>query len=88
LWTSVRVVIDNPLTMAVWGLVVGALLLLGSLPFFLGLVVVVPILGHATWHLYRKAVEPAGSPHPTRRTLTHGRRYAADFPSVLLPWSK
>jgi uncharacterized membrane protein len=88
LWTSVRVVIDNPLTMAVWGVIVAALLLLGSLPFFLGLVVVVPILGHATWHLYRKAVEATGSPRPTRRSLTHERRYAADFPSVLFPWTK
>jgi len=54
--TSVRVVLKNPLTMAVWGLIVAALLLLGSLPFFFGLAVVVPVLGHATWHLYRRAV--------------------------------
>ena len=37
---------------------VAALLLLGSLPLFLGLAVVLPVLGHATWHLYRKVVEP------------------------------
>jgi hypothetical protein len=42
--------------MAVWGLIVAVLLLIGSLPFFFGLAVVVPILGHATWHLYRKVV--------------------------------
>ena len=41
-------------TIAVWGLIVAALLVLGSLPFFLGLAVVIPLLGHATWHLYRK----------------------------------
>jgi uncharacterized membrane protein len=42
--------------MAVWGLIVGVLLVLGSLPLFIGLTVVMPVLGHATWHLYRKLV--------------------------------
>lgn len=56
--TSIRVVIANPLTMALWGLIVAALLALGSLPLFFGLAIVVPILGHATWHLYRLVVEP------------------------------
>ena len=56
LLTSIRVVLKNPLTMAVWGLIVAALLFIGSLPAFLGLTVVMPVLGHATWHLYRKAV--------------------------------
>ncbi|MCB1494895.1 MAG: DUF2189 domain-containing protein [Bauldia sp.] len=56
--TSARVVLANPLTMALWGVIVAALLVVGSLPFFLGLAVVVPVLGHATWHLYRKAVAP------------------------------
>jgi uncharacterized membrane protein len=54
--TSVRAVLRNPLTMAVWGLIVAIALLLGSLPFFAGLAVVMPVLGHATWHLYRKVV--------------------------------
>jgi uncharacterized membrane protein len=54
--TSVRAVIENPVTMAVWGLIVAASLLIGSLPFFFGLAVVFPVLGHATWHLYRKVV--------------------------------
>ena len=44
--------------MALWGLIVAALLLIGSVAFFLGLTVVIPVLGHATWHLYRKTVEP------------------------------
>src|SRR5262249_46470939 len=52
--TSVRAVAANPIIMAVWGLIVAALLVLGSLPFFFGLAVVVPVLGHSTWHLYRK----------------------------------
>jgi len=54
--TSVRAVIANPVPMAAWGLIVAALLVLGSLPLFLGLIFVVPILGHATWHLYRRVV--------------------------------
>ena len=56
--TSVRAVLTSPKTMAVWGLIVGAALVAGSLPLFVGLAVVVPILGHATWHLYRLTVEP------------------------------
>src|SRR5207244_300396 len=52
--TSVRAVLANPITMAVWGLIVAALLLIGSLPAFFGLAVVMPVLGHATWPLYRK----------------------------------
>ena len=54
--TSLRAVAANPLTMAVWGLVITGGLILGSLPLFIGLAVVMPVLGHATWHLYRKVV--------------------------------
>ncbi|MCP4385008.1 MAG: DUF2189 domain-containing protein [Hyphomicrobiales bacterium] len=57
--TSIRAVLANPGPMAMWGLIVAALLVVGSLPFFLGLAVVVPVLGHATWHLYRRLVEPS-----------------------------
>jgi uncharacterized membrane protein len=56
--TSLRAVAHNPVTMAAWGLVVAGLLVLGTLPFFLGLTVVIPVLGHATWHLYRKLIVP------------------------------
>jgi uncharacterized membrane protein len=56
--TSVRAVIANPVPMLGWGFAIGVLLLLASLPFFVGLVVVLPILGHATWHLYRRVVDP------------------------------
>jgi uncharacterized membrane protein len=56
--TSVRAVAANPVTMAAWGFIVAALLILGSIPFFFGLAVVMPVLGHATWHLYRKVVQP------------------------------
>ncbi len=54
--TSVRVVRENPRTMAAWGLIVSGGLVIGSIPLFLGLVIVMPVLGHATWHLYRKVV--------------------------------
>ena len=57
--TSVRVAAVNPRPIAIWGLIVAVSLALGSLPIFLGLIVVLPILGHATWHLYRKTVVPA-----------------------------
>jgi uncharacterized membrane protein len=53
---SIRSVLANPSTMAVWGLIVAASLIIGALPLFVGLAVVMPILGHATWHLYRKVV--------------------------------
>jgi uncharacterized membrane protein len=76
---SMRAVARNPLPMAAWGLIVAVLLIAGTLPFFLGLTVAIPVLGHATWHLYRKVIEPTGKPYeppqPTKR-----RRYAADFP--------
>jgi len=54
--TSVRAVIASPAAMAVWGLFVAAALIVGALPLFFGLAVVFPVLGHATWHLYRKTV--------------------------------
>jgi uncharacterized membrane protein len=53
---SIRVVRENPVTMAIWGLIVAAILALGCLPLFIGLAVAMPVLGHATWHLYRRAV--------------------------------
>ena len=61
IYTSVKAVVMNPLTMALWGLIVAAGLLVGSIPLFVGLAIVMPVLGHATWHLYRRVVEP---PHP------------------------
>jgi uncharacterized membrane protein len=55
--TSVRAVAANPATMAAWGVTVAALLVAGTIPFFMGLAVALPVLGHATWHLYRRTVE-------------------------------
>jgi uncharacterized membrane protein len=54
--TSVRAVILNPGPMAAWGLIVAGGLVIGSIPLFLGLIIIMPLLGHATWHLYRKVV--------------------------------
>ena len=54
--TSVAVVRENPGPMALWGLVIAAALVLGSIPLLLGLAIVFPVLGHATWHLYRKVL--------------------------------
>jgi uncharacterized membrane protein len=57
--TSVKAVLVNPFTMALWGLIVAASLAGGFLLVFAGLAVVVPVLAHSTWHVYRKVVEPA-----------------------------
>ncbi|ASY63084.1 hypothetical protein SJ05684_c16420 [Sinorhizobium sojae CCBAU 05684] len=57
--TSVRATLANPIPVATWGLIIAAGLLIGSIPIFVGLAVIIPIFGHATWHLYRKLVEPA-----------------------------
>ena len=54
--TSIRAVLTNPGPMAAWGLIVAGGLVIASIPFFLGLIIVMPVLGHATWHLYRLIV--------------------------------
>jgi uncharacterized membrane protein len=89
---SVKTVIANPVAMAVWGLTVTALLLIGSLPLFLGLVVVMPILGHATWHMYRKAIlRDVSHEHlvdwPADR-MGRPASQVASAHSVLFPWPK
>ena len=86
--TSLRAVAKNPMPMAVWGLIVAVLLVLGSLPLFLGLAVVIPLLGHATWHLYRKVVAPDPNPRPIPIRPHRERRSAADFPAALFPWQR
>src|SRR6185437_8626168 len=85
LLTSIRVVANSPVTMALWGFIVAALLVIGSIPLLLGLTVVMPVLGHATWHLYRKAVEPDPNPHPDYRPSMTTPKYATDFPAALFP---
>jgi uncharacterized membrane protein len=54
--TSVKAVRMNPGPMAAWGLIIAAGLVIGTIPLLIGLAIVLPILGHATWHLYRKVV--------------------------------
>jgi len=54
--TSVRAFRENPGPMLMWGAIVAGLLIAGALPLLVGLAIVLPILGHATWHLYRKLV--------------------------------
>src|SRR5262249_34417579 len=86
--TSVRAGLRNPLMMAAWGLFVAVALVIGSLPLFVGLAVVMPVLAHSSWHLYRKLVEPDLSPRPAYRPRPpKPSRYAADFPAALFPWA-
>jgi uncharacterized membrane protein len=88
--TSCRAVWANPFVMAVWGLIVAVALFLGSLPLLVGLAVVLPVLGHATWHLYRKVIAPDPRPHiedppaPAPQPDPTRRRYAAQFPASIL----
>jgi uncharacterized membrane protein len=56
--TSVRAALTNPGPMALWGLIIAGGLVLGSIPLFVGLIIVLPVLGHSTWHLYRKMIVP------------------------------
>ena len=86
--TSLRAVARNPVPMAAWGLIVALLLVAGSLPAFLGLAVVIPLLGHATWHLYRETIELELNPQPHPPRAHRERKPAADFPANLFPWRR
>lgn len=59
--TSVRAVVANPLPMIGWAAVIVVLLIVSALPFFIGLLVTLPVLGHTTWHLYRRIVAPVAA---------------------------
>jgi uncharacterized membrane protein len=84
--TSLRAVARNPVPMAAWGLIVAVLLVVGTLPAFLGLAVVIPLLGHATWHLYRETIEAEPNLQPLPPPPHRDRKPAADFPANLFPW--
>jgi len=56
--TSFSLVLQNMLVMLSWGVIVGVLLLIAMIPMFVGLIIVLPVLGHATWHLYKLAILP------------------------------
>jgi len=53
--TSIATVVKNPVPMLGFGFVVGLATLVALLPAFVGLLLVLPVMGHATWHLYRRA---------------------------------
>jgi uncharacterized membrane protein len=55
--TSLKVVLASPVIMVGWGIAVTLLVIMASLPMFLGLIIVLPVLGHTTWHIYKKTVE-------------------------------
>lgn len=79
--TSARAVLANPVPLLLWGLIVAVALLIGSLPILAGLAVVIPVLGHATWHLYRKLVEAPATVKKTRKAPV-SRSWEDRFP----PW--
>jgi len=60
--TSVRLVVANPVTMLIWCAVITVLTGLSLMSLFAGLFLMLPVLGHASWHLYRRAVGPTPSP--------------------------
>lgn len=65
--TSIRAVMANPGPMALWALTIAVLLMLGSAPMLVGLAIVMPVLGHASWHFYRHTVVPSGDLNPPPR---------------------
>jgi uncharacterized membrane protein len=65
--TSIRACLQNPGVMAWWGALITLLVALAMLPWFLGLIVVGPVVGHATWHAYRQVVPPRRDPAPELR---------------------
>jgi len=85
---SLRLSWTNPLAVATWGAIVAGLLILGALPLFMGLAVVMPVLGHATWRFYRRAVErdPAHEQHPSWPNVSRRpASYYSNPHSVIFP---
>ncbi len=76
LLASIRVMAANPAIVARWGLIVTALLVVGAIPFFLCLSVVIPVLVHASWHLYRRAIGPETRPDQGHQARPQSRRHA------------
>jgi uncharacterized membrane protein len=69
---SVRAVVMSPVPMIGWAATIVLLLALSSLPYFLGLVVTLPVLGHTTWHLYRRIIVPAAAVVAPEQTAEQG----------------
>jgi uncharacterized membrane protein len=59
--TSLRLVLNQPVVMVWWGLLIKVLKVAAMLPWFLGLLLVGPVVGHASWHAYRATVIEEGS---------------------------
>jgi uncharacterized membrane protein len=57
--TSVKSVLVNRGAMLFWGITIAICCALAMLPMFIGMIVVFPVLGHASWHIYRRSVEPS-----------------------------
>jgi uncharacterized membrane protein len=89
--TSLRVSWRNPVAVATWGAIVAGLLILGALPLFIGLAVVMPVLGHGSWRFYRRAVErdPAHERHPQwPKDRAKPARYHTTPHSLIFPQQK
>jgi uncharacterized membrane protein len=88
--TSLRTAWTNPVAVALWGLIVAGALALGSLPLFVGLAIVMPVLGHATWRLYRRTIvrDPDHEHHAQwpSELLRHPDSFYSTPHSVLFPW--
>jgi len=69
--SSIRLVLKNPVVMLSWGAIIGVLTVISILSAFLGLIVTLPVLGHATWHLYRRGVAPSGEPSAAASAASH-----------------
>ena len=81
-YTSLRVMAANPLPMALWGLIVAALLVIGSIPFFVGLTVVMPVLGHATWQAAPPNSVTSGMSPPGHGADERIWRYVRSWPEL------
>lgn len=57
--TSFKATVENREAMIFWGLLIAGAIAIAMLPLFLGMILVFPMLGHASWHIYRKVIEPA-----------------------------
>lgn len=63
--TSVRSVVMNPIPLIGWAAVIVVLMIVSAIPYFLGLLVTLPVLGHASWHLYRRIIAPLPDSRPS-----------------------
>ena len=83
--TSIRACLANPLVMGSWAALIAILVGVAMLPWFLGLAVVVPVIGHASWHAYRHIViKPsavAAAVDPAAPSRTPGAPRSADDPA-------